>query len=117
MHSAYIYNSKKEWKNCFISDFRELNNRIKRKLFPIPKIQDLLIKLEGFTSSLDLNMESYYIKLCPFSIKQCTIVLPWGTYEYHKLPMGLCNSPDILQEKMNKLFNGLESIRPFLMTY
>ena len=32
----------------FISDFRELNKRIKRKPFPIPKIQDLLLKLEGF---------------------------------------------------------------------
>ena len=33
---------------CFISDFRELNKRIKRYPFPIPKIQDLLLKLEGF---------------------------------------------------------------------
>ena len=32
----------------FISDFRKLNKRIKRKPFPIPKIQDLLLKLEGF---------------------------------------------------------------------
>jgi hypothetical protein len=42
----------------FISDFRELNKRIKRKPFPIPKIQDLLLNLEGFqyVTSLDLNM-------------------------------------------------------------
>ena len=25
--------------------------------------------------------------------------------------MGLCNSPDIFQEKMNELFNGLEYVR------
>ena len=89
----------------FISDFRELNKRIKRKPFPIPKIQDLLLKLEGFkyASSLDLNMGYYHIKLCPFSKKLCTIVLPWGKYEYQKLSMGLCNSPDIFQEKMNEL--------------
>ena len=43
---------------CFISDFQELNKRLKRKLFPIPKINDLLLKLEGFqyATSLDLNM-------------------------------------------------------------
>ena len=42
----------------FISDFRELNKRIKRKPYPIPKIQDLLLKLEGFkyATSLDFNM-------------------------------------------------------------
>ena len=41
-----------------IADLRELNKRIKRKPFPIPKIQDILQKLEGFmyATSLDLNM-------------------------------------------------------------
>ena len=49
---------KKDCSVRFISDFRELNKRIKRKPFPIPKIQDLLLKLEGFqyATSLDLNM-------------------------------------------------------------
>ena len=90
---------------CFISDFRELNKRIKSKSFPLPKIQDLLLKLEEFkyASSLDLKMGYNYIKLCPFSRKVCTIVLPWGKYEYQKLPMGLCNSPDIVQEKNERV--------------
>ena len=85
----------------FISDFRELNKRNERKPFPIPKIQDLLLKLEGFkyVTLLDLNMGYYHIKLCPFLRKLCTMVLPWGKYEYQELPMGLCNSPDIFQEK------------------
>ena len=56
---------------CFISDFRELNKRSIRKPFPIPKIQDSLLKLEGFkyTLSLDLNMGYYHIILCLFSGK------------------------------------------------
>ena len=68
----------------FISDFRELNKRIKRKPFPIPKIQDLLLKLGGFRygTSLDLTMGYYHITLCPKSRKLCTIVLPWGKFEY-----------------------------------
>ena len=28
--------------------------------------------------------------------------------------MGLCHIPDMFQEKMNKLFNGLEYIRPYI---
>ena len=61
----------------FISDFSELNKRIKKISFPIPKIQDLLLKLEGFkyATSLDLNMGYHHIQLCPFSRKLCTIVL------------------------------------------
>src|SRR5687767_7920151 len=42
-----------------LADLRELNKRIKRHPFPIPKIQGMLHKLEGFmfATSLDLNME------------------------------------------------------------
>jgi hypothetical protein len=67
---------KKDGTVRFISDFRELNKRIKRKPFPIPKIQDLLLKLEGFqyATSLDLNMGYYHIELSPDSKRLCTSV-------------------------------------------
>ena len=35
-------------------------------------------------------------------------------YEYVKLPMGLCNSPDIFQEKMNELFADLEVAKAYI---
>ena len=107
---------KKDGTVRFISDFRELNKRIKRKPFPIPKVQDLLLKLEGFTyaTSLDLNMGYYHIGLTTKSKQMCTIVLPWGKYEYQKLPMGLCNSPDIFQERMNTLFHDMENVRAYI---
>ena len=49
----------------FISDFIELNKRILRQPYPIPKIHYLLLSLEGFFygTTLDLNMEYYYIEL------------------------------------------------------
>ena len=107
---------KKDGSVRFISDFRELNKRIKRKPFPIPKIQDMLLKLEGFkyATSLDLNMGYYHIELSPNSKRLCTIVLPWGKYEYQRLPMGLCNSPDIFQEKMSDLMQDLEYVRAYI---
>jgi len=75
---------KKDKSVRFISDFRELNKRIKRQPYPIPKIQDMLLKLEGFryATSLDLNMGYYHIELSPDAKKLCTIVLPFGKFEY-----------------------------------
>ena len=95
---------------------REINKRIKRKPFPLPKINDLFQKLEGFhlATSLDLKMGYNHIELSTESSKLCTIVLPWGKYEYLRLPMGLCNSPDIFQEKMSELMSGLEFARAYI---
>ena len=85
----------------FVQDFRELNKRVKRFPCPLPKISGLLLKLEGFMCAMssDLNVGHYHIRLDPASCKLCTIVLPWGKYEFNVLPMGLNNSPDIFQEK------------------
>ena len=99
-----------------VSDFRKLNKLLIRRPYPIPKIQDLLLKLEGFTyaSSLDLNMGYYHIQLTPNARKLCTIVFPFGKYEYCRLPMGICNAPDIFQEKISELMEGLDFIRAYL---
>jgi hypothetical protein len=107
---------KKDGTVRFINDFRELNTRIKRKPFPIPKIQDMLLKLQGFqwATSLDLNMGYYHIRLDPASRALCTLVLPWGKYEMLRLPMGLSTSPDIFQEKMSKLMIGLKFVRTYI---
>ena len=97
-------------------DFRKLNKRIKQKLYPIPEIHVLLLKFEGFqyTMSIDLNMGYYHTELDPDSSWLCTIVLTWGKYKYLKLPMGLCNSLNIFQEKMNKLFSGFNYVGAYI---
>ena len=107
---------KKDGSVRFISDFRELNKRIKRRPYPIPNIQDMLLNLEGFryATSLDLNMGYYHLELDDKAKELCTIVLPFGKFEYQRTPMGLCNSPDIFQEKMNELFMGLDFARAYI---
>jgi len=87
-----------------------------RKPHPIPNIQDMLLNLEGFqwATSLDLNMGYYHIRLDPSSKELCTIVLPFGKYEYQAIPMGLCNSPDIFQEKMSELMDGLAFVQTYI---
>ena len=72
--------------------------------------------MEGFkyATSLDPNMGYYHIKLDANSRKLCTIVLPWGKYEYNVLPMGLCSSCDIFQEKMSELMQGLNFVRTYI---
>ena len=39
---------------------------------------------------------------------------PLGKYRYKRLPMGVANSPDIFQQKMNDLFQVFEFIRSYI---
>jgi Reverse transcriptase (RNA-dependent DNA polymerase) len=98
-----------------LTDLRELNKWIVRKPYPLPKIQDMLQKLEQFSyaTALDLSMGYYHIPLDKKSQKLCTTILPWGKYSYAKLPMGLSCSPDIFQNIMNELLGDL----PYVLVY
>jgi hypothetical protein len=65
-----------------LSDFREVNKRLVRKLFPIPEISRILQEIEGFSyaTALDLNMGYYTIRLVTDASKICTIIFPWGKF-------------------------------------
>ena len=99
-----------------VSDFREVNKRLVRKPFPLPKITVMLQEIEGFSyaTSLDLNMGYYTIRLDADASKICTIIFPWGKYSYKRLPMGIAGSPDIFQAKMSELMAALEWVRTYL---
>ena len=73
----------------------------------MPKINETLLKLEIFQyfMPLDLNMGYYHIRLSENASNLCTIIIPWVKYCYKRLTMGISDSPDISQHKMNDLFH------------
>jgi hypothetical protein len=95
-----------------ISNFRELNKRIVRRPYPIPKISTTLQKLEGFTyaTALDLSMGYYTIRLDPMAVEMCTIIFLIVKYSYLRLPMGMSGSADIFQAEMMDLMETLEYV-------
>ena len=78
----------------------------------MPKFNQILLKLEGFkyAKSLDLNMGYYNIRLSKNTSNLCIIILLLGEYCYKLLQMGVANSPEIFQHKMNDLFHGFKFI-------
>ncbi len=113
-----IYHSKKGQTVRTITNFRELNinKRIVRRPYPIPKISTRLQELEGFTyaTALDLNICYYTIILDPRAVEMFTIIFPWGKYSYLRLPMGYAGSADIFQAEMMDLMEALEYVRPYI---
>ena len=107
---------KKDNKVRFVSDFRRLNAKLKRKPYPLPRIGDTLQQLEGFqyATSLDMNMGYYHIRLSAEASDMCTIVTEFGKYRYRRLPMGVSCSPDIFQAKIYELLGDIEGVKAYI---
>ena len=56
----------------------------------------------------------YHIRLSEQASNLCTIILPCGKYRYKRLTMGVSNSPDIFQDKMNEIFRDFEFILAYI---
>ena len=74
----------------------------------MPKINQMLLKLEGFKyiTPLHFNMGYYHIRLRKTVSNLFKTILLWVNYCYKHLPMGIAISPEIFQQKMNYLFHG-----------
>ena len=59
-------------------------------------------------------MGYYHIELSDKYKELCTIVTQWIKYEYQRLPMGLCNSPDIFRENISEHFVGLDTVHVYI---
>ena len=70
------------------------------------------MKLSGFryATAIDLLMGYYHIPLDKASQKLCSTILPWGKYQYKRLPMGMANAPDIFQQVMNDILGDLDFV-------
>jgi hypothetical protein len=106
----------KDGRARWVSNFRVLNKVIKRKIYPLPRIQDILNKRSGyeFFTKIDISMQHCTFELDNESAELCTIVTPHGEHKCRRLPMGNKQSPDVAQEIMEDIFRDMDKTDVFI---
>ena len=98
-----------------IIDYRALNKVTRKFMWPMPKVEDIVSKLNGATyfTTLDLCAGYHHISLDKSSIPKTAFNSPFGKYEYVKVPFGLAQAPAYFQE----LMTGILKDFPFAIAY
>ena len=102
--------SKKDGRVRWITDFRRLNRSLKRRVYPLRRINDIITRHPHYKYfiKLDISMQYYKFVLDEPSRDLCTFATPFGLYRYCRLPMGVSESPDISTEIMTEVLDGLD---------
>ena len=87
------------------------NNNNGKVTFPLPKIQELLSRLNKckYFSSLDLHSGYYHISLTEETKKKTAFVTADGKYQWNVVPFGLATTVSTFQYLMSKVLSGLNN--------
>ena len=95
--------------------YRALNKVTRKFTWPMPKVEDIFSKLNRATyfTTLDLCAGYHHIPLDKSSIPKTAFNLPFGKFEYVKVPFGLAQAPAYFQELMTSILKDF----PFAIAY
>ncbi|XP_039757370.1 uncharacterized protein K02A2.6-like [Pararge aegeria] len=93
-----------------------LNKNIVVDRYPLPRVEDLLVRLHGGKRFTKIDLSQAY---CQFELdersKQYTVINTHkGLFRYNRLVFGLSSSPGIFQKRLEALFADLPKVGVFL---
>ena len=102
-----------KWRPC--DDYRRLNASTDDDRYPLPHIQDLNNHLAGCKvfSKIDLIRGYHQIPMAPSSIPKTAVVIPFGLWEFLRMPFGLKNAAQSFQRLMDGILRDI----PFAFVY
>ncbi|MCG8044069.1 MAG: hypothetical protein JAY66_00010, partial [Candidatus Thiodiazotropha taylori] len=108
--AAPVLVRKKSGELRYCIDYRALNSKTYKDNYNIPLIEDCLDSLYGkrLFCLLDLSSGYYQIPLDPNSKRKTSFSTRFGSFQWTRLPMGLCTAPATFQRAMQLVLRGLQ---------
>lgn len=99
-----------------VINMRNANKAIKRKFYPLPRIEQLRTRLRGakIFSKLDLKSAYHHLLLTERSRDITTFMTPMGMFRFKRLMFGVNCAPEIFQREMEKILIGIPNIFVYL---
>ena len=100
-----------------VVDFsKTLNLYVEKRHFPIPTIDDLLylIKANMVFTKLDAKSGFFHIGIFEGDQQYTAFSLPFGTFVFLRMPMGISTAPEAFQEFMNLLLGQYDFILVYI---
>ncbi|GBG59803.1 hypothetical protein CBR_g54905 [Chara braunii] len=98
---------KKEGTLRMCIDYRGLDAITVKNREPLPRIDDLLDRVQEcrYFSKIDLKSGYHQIAIRPEDQHKTAFQTRYGLYEFVVMPFGLCNAPGTFQHAMNRIFH------------
>ncbi|GBG65203.1 hypothetical protein CBR_g49995 [Chara braunii] len=98
-------------------DYRGLNVITVKNREPLPRIDDLLDRVQGcrYFSKIDLKSGYHQIAIRPEDQHKIAFHTSYGLYEFVVMPFGLCNALGTFQHAMNRIFH--DYLDKFVIVY
>lgn len=107
--SPIVLVTKKDGSVRICIDYRKLNAKTIRDSFPLPRIEESLEALRGaqYFSALDLAHGYHQVAMDTESVSKTAFRVPFGLFEYTRMPFGLVNAPSTFQRVMEMCVGDL----------
>eukprot|EP00741_Cyanophora_paradoxa_P021607 tig00021366_g20856.t1 len=109
--SPVVLAPKKDGTMRFCVDYRKLNSLTERDVFPLPRIEDQLERLQGAStfSTGDATSGFWQLELDEESRDLTTFIVPWGMYRWKVTPFGITNGPAAFCRAVTSILGNLLS--------
>ena len=116
-HHSPDHTIKRKLRICL--DPKDLNEALERELYHTHSVNEITAKLQGMTvfTIEDFKKGYWMVVLHPDSKKLTCMMLPFGRFQWTRLPMGTMVAQDIFQSKLDSIIMGMEGVMELLMKW